>query len=539
MSVPENSDPAAAVDSSLTDWKVSILDVPVTGKTLRHPAVLQSVALTLALAVAAFWPATADSYLFAAIVSTIATGVAFLIAPIAQHRLGIADITLTVSFVVGAIVLVVYPGESGRTIAYVWAFLLVIFAIHNSLPKRYSEDNRRFGGANTALGITALFIALFPESAFSLITVILTIFTGIVTMITIRQLELTPYQLNWPISQRDLVSQWLDSRTKDSTNRSALYQKVLFDGDDAYDELVRFSVLMGFASVIASFGIIVDSTATVIGAMLVAPLMMPLMGVAVSLTMGWPRHLARAAVIASAGALLSIGIGLLAGLAFGSYVDVTTNSQIIARVSPSLLDLFVAIAAGAAGAYGLSHSDALDALPGVAIAIALVPPLSVVGICLAQGEWLSALGALLLFFVNALCIVAVGALVFVMTGISTLDEAFAGSFRVRQAGAAIGLLTVFVLGMLLFSGNLRLVFSSVDGQMREEVTQWAEEYSEFELQDTEISEDGVTVTLFGPDEASVPDPEELQTSLNELTNIEWDVTVKVIEMNQATATSQD
>ncbi len=81
---------------------------------------------------------------------------------------------------------------------------------------------------------------------------------------------------------------------------------------------------------------------------------------------------------------LHIGVSFLIGSITVNVISMTENSQIAARIRPNLDDLFVAIAAGAAGAFAYSRDDVADSLPGVAIAIALVPPLSVVGLTLSQ-----------------------------------------------------------------------------------------------------------------------------------------------------------
>ena len=169
-----------------------------------------------------------------------------------------------------------------------------------------------------------------------------------------------------------LVAAWLRERPKAADDRRLLYGKILYEGPDATQRIGRFFTLMGFASVIASGGIIADSTAVVIGAMLIAPLMTPLMGMAISLVMGWPNRLGRAALVAAGGIVFAITIGALIGIVSPASFETSTNAQILSRISPTTLDLLVAVAAGAAGAYGLSRPDVSDSLPGVAIAISLV-----------------------------------------------------------------------------------------------------------------------------------------------------------------------
>ena len=89
-------------------------------------------------------------------------------------------------------------------------------------------------------------------------------------------------------------------------------------------------------------------------------------------------------------------------------ISFESNAQITGRVSPRLIDLYAALASGAAGAFAMSREDIADSLPGVAISISLVPPLCVVGIGLSEGQWDASLGALLLFLTNFLSILLAG-----------------------------------------------------------------------------------------------------------------------------------
>jgi uncharacterized membrane protein HdeD (DUF308 family) len=140
---------------------------------------------------------------------------------------------------------------------------------------------------------------------------------------------------------------WLDGRAQTADDRQVLYQKLFYEGDTAGRRLSRFFVLMFFAATIASFGVIQDSTAVVIGAMLIAPLMTPLMGTAASVIMGWPRRASRSAATAFFGALLAVGIGLIVAFAFPIGLSLEANTQITSRVSPTLIDMAIALAAGA------------------------------------------------------------------------------------------------------------------------------------------------------------------------------------------------
>lgn len=174
-----------------------------------------------------------------------------------------------------------------------------------------------------------------------------------------------------------------------------------------------FWSMLVLSAVIASAGVLTDSTATVIGAMIIAPLSTPIMGTALSIVTQ-QRSKALLRVTGGAAAVVLIGI-LFAALLPGVY-DLHTNSQITGRTSPGLFDLLAALATGLAGAVALARRDVGAVLPGVAIAISLVPPLAVVGVCLGQGAYAMAAGAAVLFASNFLSLVIAGTFVFAVLG---------------------------------------------------------------------------------------------------------------------------
>jgi uncharacterized hydrophobic protein (TIGR00271 family) len=201
---------------------------------------------------------------------------------------------------------------------------------------------------------------------------------------------------------------------------------LLTEGSDTRRKMSAFWVLLVLATVIATSGVVADSTATVIGAMIVAPLMTPILGTALSVVLANRRLVAVNFGLVIVGALCVIAIAYLIGMTSQMHLVADSNSQIAGRVSPRLIDLVGALATGAVGAFATVRSDVSDTLPGVAIAISLVPPLAVVGLTLESGEPSQALGALLLFGTNVSAIIATGTVVFL-------------SYRVRQAAIDAGL----------------------------------------------------------------------------------------------------
>jgi uncharacterized hydrophobic protein (TIGR00271 family) len=167
------------------------------------------------------------------------------------------------------------------------------------------------------------------------------------------------------------------------------------------------------AALIAGFGLIENSPAVIIGAMLIAMLYGPIVGVALGLAEA-NLHLLRRALLAEVvGALLVLSAGLLIGI---STRDLTIGSEILGRTSPNLVDLLIALVGGLAGGFTFTSTGLSGVVVGVAIATALVPPLTTCGILLARHLPTAATGAFLLFLANFTAIALGAMIVFLISG---------------------------------------------------------------------------------------------------------------------------
>ena len=230
--------------------------------------------------------------------------------------------------------------------------------------------------------------------------------------------------------------------------------QLYFEGADRRRKLSRFWLLLLLAGVIASAGVIGDSTATVIGAMIVAPLMTPILGMVFAIVAADATNLRRSITLVLGGAVSVIAIGYVMGLSIGYDVVAATNSQVAARVSPRLIDLVAALATGAVGAVALNRSDISDTLPGVAISISLVPPLAVVGLTWESGATHQSLGALVLFLTNVCAILASGVIVMWFYGVHRLAVGqTATPFRRSGAVSLIAVLLVVIVIPLAFNSK--------------------------------------------------------------------------------------
>lgn len=212
--------------------------------------------------------------------------------------------------------------------------------------------------------------------------------------------------------------------------------EVFWVGKQRVPHLRRYSILVVLSAGIAALGMLADSPAVVIGAMLISPLMTPILGVAAGIVLARPVRLLESAANVVGGSLATIVVAIIvAGAAGGAVTAANLPGEVLARVSPGLLDLFIAVVAGAAAGYVLQDPEASSSLPGVAIAVALVPPLGAVGIAVEVGAWAAAGGALLAFGTNLVAIVLAAAGTLIAFGVRPLS-ADAGSRRRLRRGLA-------------------------------------------------------------------------------------------------------
>lgn len=184
-----------------------------------------------------------------------------------------------------------------------------------------------------------------------------------------------------------------------------------------------FMILLVLATMIATFGLYINSAAVIIGAMLLAPLMQPI----VSASMGLLRQDSTLLL----NSMKSIFFGVLAVLFSAMIIALLLpmeqlTSEMNGRLSPTILDMFVAIISGVAAAYAKSNEKIIGSLAGVSIAVALVPPIAVSGIGLGWGDWSMFSSAFLLFITNLVGIIMAAALTFLMLGFSPLHIAKKG-----------------------------------------------------------------------------------------------------------------
>ena len=241
--------------------------------------------------------------------------------------------------------------------------------------------------------------------------------------------------------------------------RVAIYKSVL----DSSHVDIEYVALLALAGLIALFGLLQNSTAVIIGAMLISPLMNPILSAALALLLGDGNLGKRSAVVLASSVAGVIGITWFVA----SFTPLTqATPEILARTAPNLLDLFIAFLSGLAGTLALrGGSVAMTILPGVAIAVAVVPPLSVVGYGLSTHQGSIAGGAFLLFVTNLVSIVISAAAVFRVMGFQPRREAEQGRWKLKYR-VGLSVLVLLLLSIPLF---LTLRKAAIDLSVRAEV----------------------------------------------------------------------
>ncbi len=288
----------------------------------------------------------------------------------------------------------------------------------------------------------------------------------------------------------DWIRQWVKPMTL------ADKQVVISELTEAASPGFDYFLLVILSSTIATMGLITNSAAVIIGAMLLAPLMSPIIGIGMASITGDSNKLRKSVSALFRGAALAIVLSILVTL-INRYMPIISlqelPQEVLSRTRPTPLDLGIALAGGIAAAYALTQPNLSAALPGVAIATALMPPLCTVGIGVAVGRWDVAGGAALLFLTNAVTIAFAAVLVFFARG-------FSGKYSPENGRIPRSLLysAVFTLLLLVPLTYYSLTFfrdASENRKIQDVVTRHVEKIDTVDLVDMEVSRTGNALNM--------------------------------------------
>ena len=301
--------------------------------------------------------------------------------------------------------------------------------------------------------------------------------------------------------------------------------------DDPLRQYSSFFMRLLAATVVATAGIASDSATTIIGAMLIAPLMSPMLGTALATAMGRPRQALRTLALTLGGMALVVVVSACVTALIPVAADMETNTQVLCRVSPRLVDLVIALAAGFMAALASMRADIPDAVPGVAISASIVPPLCVVGAGLYEGAPDAALGAFTLFFTNFLAIQVMGGVVYLLMGLGMSRLSQTGE-QARQIWYAFVALAMAIVVGFLFSTSMGVVGSTQrERQVQVATASWLEG-TEYRVDALDIDDGDVYLRIAGHGDA--PELEDLSASLAEKSVDVKSVSLSVIDEQRIT-----
>ncbi len=194
---------------------------------------------------------------------------------------------------------------------------------------------------------------------------------------------------------------------------SAALNKISTEIANAAQPTHGYFIMTALATILACYGLLANSTAVIIGAMLVAMLLYPITGLSFGLVTATPKLLRKAALAEFLGAILVFSIGLFVGFL---HHNLPITQEMLNRTDPTLLDLVIAVAGGAASSYATGNARLNSALAGVAIATALVPPLANAGMLVSHGEYQLMFGSLTLYVGNYAAVLLSAMVIFWLMG---------------------------------------------------------------------------------------------------------------------------
>lgn len=192
-------------------------------------------------------------------------------------------------------------------------------------------------------------------------------------------------------------------------DKAALVRKLLESSTPNFD----FFYLVGLSILMATLGLLLDSASIVIGSMLIAPLMYPILALALGLVMSNADVIGRSTLTLAKALAIGLGLSFTAAFFFGSDA-MYVSSEVLSRTEPSYLYLLVAIVAGAAVSFALAQPEWSETLPGIAISVALIPPLATVGIGLAALDPVIIKGSAVVLLLNLIGIIGAAAVSFML-----------------------------------------------------------------------------------------------------------------------------
>jgi len=287
----------------------------------------------------------------------------------------------------------------------------------------------------------------------------------------------------------------LGRRIMSHEQRREILNELFFEREERMPYVKQFYSLLTIAALIAIVGLYGNSPAVVIGAMLLSPLMTPILAFAAALVMGWPVRSGRLAIRLLFATLFVFALSYLFPLVFRMPTNIVIPPELLARTNPNMGDLLIALSAGIAAALMLLRRETLAILPGVAISVALIPPLCVSGLLSYAQEYALAWEAFVLYATNLVGIILTAGTVLLLTGFKPRVKDLKLNLRVA---AGMTMVTFFV-ALVAVPLGIRSINDLRDLHDRQVaisvIDDWIGENS-VEIRDVEVEDNLLQVFLF-------------------------------------------
>jgi uncharacterized hydrophobic protein (TIGR00271 family) len=287
----------------------------------------------------------------------------------------------------------------------------------------------------------------------------------------------------------------LGRRIMSHEQRREILNELFFEREERMPYVKQFYSLLTIAALIAIVGLYGNSPAVVIGAMLLSPLMTPILAFAAALVMGWPVRSGRLAIRLLFATLFVFALSYLFPLVFRMPTNIVIPPELLARTNPNMGDLLIALSAGLAAALMLLRRETLAILPGVAISVALIPPLCVSGLLSYAQEYALAWEAFVLYATNLVGIILTAGTVLLLKGFKPKVKDLKLNLRVA---AGMAMITFFV-ALVAVPLGIRSINDLRDLHDRQVaisvIDEWIGENS-VEIRDVEVEDNLLQVFLF-------------------------------------------
>ena len=510
-------------------------------RAVRSPAVWRGIITIVAAIAVLTWPALLAGLIVLLVgIGAIAVGIVELVGWRTSRPRDQSDLIRGLILLVGGVVVLFVPTEPidllGAAIAAIIGIRSVLGIVQAIRAWRRNREDPFWPVVNGVLSLgLVISLLLIPDAVITLVVFAVAgswIVSGVVVLVHALgdddPTSPAPTDVAGVLKDKTMAPELRDTITA-----------AIFEGMDSREGTNRYVALMAFATAIAALGVEADSTAVVIGAMLIAPLMSPIVALSAGILMGWFDRALYALQRVGLGVLIAVFVSFVTAIISPELVEITANSQVLSRTSPTLLDLLIALAAGGAGGYALSHPKVGNSLPGVAIAVALVPPLAVVGVSIQDGEFAFAVGASLLFLTNLVGIVIAGGAALVLSGYSPWTQVGQSGETTRRSFGLIAVSLVLVAIPLAVIGR-DIVDQAMANSIAEDVVKdWLAGVEGASVGSIVVQGEKVTVVVFAPiDTAGAPDAESLADDMAEALSRPVDLSLKVIPESTFDVSSQ-